>query len=78
MAVLYPRDDFARVFKVLTEDLGADPRDLKTTTDGPGLGLVIPDDLFERLTEAENSASDEDSEQEPPRKRAGRPRKIQE
>lgn len=74
MAVLYPRDDFGRVFKVLTEDLGANPRDLRTTTDGPGLGLVISDELYDRFLEAEGV----ETESETPKKRPGRPRKSQE
>jgi hypothetical protein len=78
MAVLYPRDDFARVYKVL-EDLAGDPRQIATTTDGPGLGLVISDDLYLRFLEAEGISTDEDEETETPtKKRPGRPRKNQE
>ena len=76
MAVLYPRDDFARVYRVL-EDLAGDPRQIATTTDGPGLGLVISDDLYDRFLEAEG-VSTETEEDETPKRRPGRPRKSQE
>jgi hypothetical protein len=72
MAVLYPGDDFARVYRIL-EDLAGDPRQIQTTTDGPGLGLVISDELFDRFVEADTTEADE-----APKKRPGRPRKSQE
>lgn len=74
MAVLYPRDDFARVFHVLMDLNGGNAAEIRTTTDGPGLGLVIPDELFDRFVEAESV----DEEPQAPKKRPGRPRKVQE
>lgn len=69
MVTVYPEDFAAQVTILL--DLACDPRDVKTTTDGPRLGVVIPDDLFERY-QAYRGAS------ETPRKRGpGRPRKQQ-
>lgn len=76
MAVLFPRDDFARVFNVLMDLNGGNAAEIRTTTDGPGLGLVIPDELFDRFVEAESATSDE--EPQAPKKRPGRPRKVQE
>jgi hypothetical protein len=78
MAVLYPGNDFARVYRIL-EDLAGDPRLIATTTDGPGLGLVISDDLYLRFLEAEgvNTESDE-TEEAPAKRKPGRPRKSQE
>lgn len=73
MAVLYPkRDDFAKVYQALL-DLGGDRRTIRTTSDGPSLGLVIPDDLFDRFVGAEPAEADET-----PKRRPGRPRKSQE
>lgn len=73
MAVLYPeKGDFAKVYQALL-DLGGDRRQIKTTTDGPSLGLVVPDDLFDRFVGAESTEADE-----APKKRPGRPRKSQE
>jgi hypothetical protein len=67
MATLYPEDFAAEVTILL--DLASDPRDVKTTTDGPRLGVIIPDELLERY-QAYQSAS------ETPKKRGpGRPRK---
>ena len=77
MAVLYPRDDFARVYRVL-EDLAGDPRLIATTTDGPGLGLVISDELYLRFLEAEGVSTDEEETETPAKRRPGRPRKSQE
>jgi len=78
MAVLYPRDDFARVYAIL-EDLAGDPRLIATTTDGPGLGLVISDELYLRFLEAEGVSIEAEDEPEAPAKRKpGRPRKSQE
>jgi hypothetical protein len=76
MAVLYPRDDFARVFHVLLDLAGGNASVIKTTTDGPGLGLVISDELFDRFLEAESDPAEE--EPQAPKKRPGRPRKVQE
>jgi hypothetical protein len=79
MAVLYPRDDFARVFHVLLDLAGGDASVIKTTTDGPGLGLVFPDELFDRFVEQENGTdSSEEEEPQAPKKRPGRPKKVQE
>lgn len=73
MAVLYPKQgDFAKVYQALL-DLGGDRRTIQTTTDGPSLGLVIPDDLFNRFVGAESTEVDET-----PKRRPGRPRKSQE
>jgi hypothetical protein len=74
MAVLYPGKDFARVYREL-EEITGDPRVIATTTDGPGLGLVIPDDVYDRWVDAQSA---EPEETEAPKKRPGRPRKIQE
>lgn len=78
MAVLFPRDDFARVFHVLLDLADGDASQIKTTTDGPGLGVVISDELFDRFVEAENGELDSDEEPQAPKKRPGRPRKVQE
>lgn len=72
MAVVYPGDDFAQVYQEL-EALAGDPRLIATTTDGPGLGLVISDELFDLWVD--NSSEEEAG---PPKKRPGRPRKNQE
>jgi hypothetical protein len=74
MAVLYPRENFATVYQQL-EDLAGDPRLIATTTDGPGLGLVISDELFNLWVETYSTESETD---EAPKKRPGRPRKTQE
>lgn len=49
MAVIYPSpEDFSAVFNALAE-LTDRPQDIQTTTDGPvPLGLVVPDDLYQR------------------------------
>jgi len=77
MAVLYPRDDFARVYGVL-EDLAGDPRQIATTTDGPGLGLVISDELYLRFLEAEGVSTEAEDDEAPAKRKPGRPRKSQE
>jgi hypothetical protein len=74
MAVLYPGNDFAQVYRQL-EELAGDPRQIATTTDGPGLGLVISDDLFNLWVDTYSTESEEN---ETPKKRPGRPRKTQE
>lgn len=49
MAVIYPSpEDFAAVFEAVSS-LAARPKDVQTTSDGPvPLGLVVPDDVYER------------------------------
>lgn len=74
MAVLYPEQDkFAEVYREL-EAITGDPRAIATTTDGPRLGLVVADEVFNTWVDAQ---SDESETDETP-KRRGRPRKIQE
>jgi len=81
MAVVYPsKDDFARVYQLL-ESLAGSPHAIRSTRDGgPGLGLVISDDLYRLYVEAEESEeTDEKTEQtETVKRRPGRPRKTQE
>lgn len=73
MAVIYPSsEDFAKVYQELL-DAGADRRQVRTNTDGPTLGLVVPDDVYDRWVDAQSDEADE-----APKKRPGRPRKIQE
>jgi len=74
MAVLYPGDNFTQVYLQL-EELAGGPRAIRTTTDGPGLGLVISDDLYNRWLEANGAVNTEGTEAP---KRRGRPRKSQE
>jgi len=74
MAVLYPGKDFARVYREL-EAITGDPRVIATTTDGPGLGLVISDDVYNQWVDSQSA---EPEETETPKKRPGRPRKTQE
>ena len=76
MAVIYPGENFAEVYRMV-EELAGDPRQITTTTDGPGLGLVISDDLYNRWLQAAGVAT-ETEETEAPKKRPGRPRKTQE
>lgn len=76
MAVLYPGDNFVQVYRQL-EELAGDPRQIATTTDGPGMGLVISDDLFNRWLETVGESAETDAT-EAPKKRPGRPRKTQE
>ena len=75
MAVLYPGADFAKVYKEL-EEITGDPRAIATTTDGPGLGLVVSDDVYDRWVDAQSTEPEEETET--PKKRPGRPRKTQE
>ena len=75
MAYMYPKsEEFAQVFQDLAA-LAGRPRDIRTTTDGPvPLGLVVPDDLFERY----QATLELPVEAETPKKRGpGRPRKEQ-
>ncbi len=72
MAVLYPGNDFVQVYQQL-EELAGDPRLIATTTDGPGLGLVISDELFNLWVDTYST----ESEKAAPKK-VGRPRKTQE
>lgn len=73
MAVLYPgNENFAQVFKELVEITG-NPRAIATTTDGPGLGLVVSDEVYHVWVDAQSTEADE-----APKKRPGRPRKSQE
>jgi len=64
-AYLYPGEDFARVYRVL-EDITQDPRAIKTTTDGPSLGLVVDDWVYDEFLARESPE---------PKKKAGRPKK---
>jgi hypothetical protein len=73
MAVLYPKkEDFALVYQQL-EDLAGNKRLIQTTTDGPSLGLVVSDEVFDRWVDAQTT----DTEKAAPKK-VGRPRKTQE
>jgi hypothetical protein len=72
MAVLYPGENFAQVYQQL-EELVGDPRLIATTTDGPGLGLVISDEVFNLWVETYSTESEK-----PAPKKVGRPRKTQE
>ena len=72
MAVLYPGENFAQVYRQL-EELAGDPRLIATTTDGPGLGLVMSDELFNLWVDTYSAESEK-----PAPKKAGRPRKTQE
>jgi len=75
MAVLYPETDcFAKVFAELVEITG-NSRAIKTTTDGPRLGLVVSDEVFNQWVDAQSADSETT---ETPRRRPGRPRKSQE
>lgn len=53
MAVFYPKpDEFAALYNELIE-LGASPKEIKTTSDGPvPLGLEVSDDLFQRYLDS--------------------------
>jgi hypothetical protein len=70
MASVYPEPDrFAAVFEELAA-LAPDVRVIATTTDGPHLGLVVPDDLHDRWVQSQEPGA--------PKKRGpGRPRKEQ-
>lgn len=75
MAVLYPEaDNFAEIYREL-EAITGDPRAIATTTDGPRLGLVISDEVYNIWVDAQ---SDDSEETETPKRRPGRPRKAQE
>lgn len=70
MATIVPHpNDFADVFNSLLE-MGVPVNQIATTSDTEYLGLVVPDDVYERWTGA-NSAEDE----APAPKRRGRPPK---
>ena len=75
MAHIYPKpEEFAEVTNQLLE-LADDPRQVASTTEGPvPLGLVVPDDLYQRWQDSLDS-DDDSSDQDKPKKR-GRPRKV--
>jgi hypothetical protein len=70
MPIIYPEpDQFAAVFAELAA-LAARTRDIATTSEGPVLGLVVPDDLYQRWVKPQEPGA--------PKKRGpGRPRKEQ-
>ena len=70
MVTLFP-DDFAAEVRILL-DLASDRRDVKTTTDGPKLGVIVPEELYQRYLTYQGLVQDEPA----PKKRGpGRPRK---
>lgn len=76
MAVLYPEnDDFAEVYREL-EAITGDPRAIATTTDGPRLGLVISDEVYNIWVDAQPDESE--TTEAPAKRKPGRPRKSQE
>lgn len=55
MAVIFvSQERFAEVYRQL-EALAARPKDIATTTEGPTLGLVVPDDLYRRWVQSQES-----------------------
>lgn len=66
-------EEFPDLVRILV-DLAESPYHVATTTDGPRLGLVIPDYLAERY-EKYLSLSESSPPEEPKKRGPGRPRK---
>lgn len=70
MAVVYPEPaEFGKIYNELLALVG-NPKLLPTTTDGPILGIVVPDDAYEKWAKADPPAKPA-----PVKRAPGRPKK---